>query len=180
MFAGRYLRTSHNMNKPVVSALMILASGPALSDPLPISAFSREPAVSSVFISPDAKQIAWIGSVKGELHLLVMERGSASPVKVLLGPAKQEAFRLRWCNWGNNTRLVCGYLAMNQTAGVIFPITRLVSINADGTDSKVLVQNGRAGISQYQDNIIDWTPDDPETVLIELDDDGNTFPSVFK
>jgi dipeptidyl aminopeptidase/acylaminoacyl peptidase len=161
----------------LLCAAVIRAAG---ADPIPLSAFAREPAVSSAFISPDAKQIGWIGSVKGEPHLLVMERRPGSQIKILLGPAKQESFRLQWCNWGNNTRLVCGYQAMNQLAGVIYPITRLVAINADGTDSKVLVQNGRAGVSQLQDNIIDWTPGDPETVLIELDDDANSYPAVFR
>ncbi|HTE40368.1 MAG TPA: S9 family peptidase [Steroidobacteraceae bacterium] len=147
---------------------------------IPNSAFAREPAISDVFISPDARHIAWIGGIKGEPHLLVMERHAQTPMKILLGPAKQEAFRLTWCNWANNTRLVCGYRAMQQLAGVIYPITRLVAINVDGTGSKILVQNGRAGVSQFQDTIVDWTPDDPETVLIQLDDDGNTFPTVFK
>ena len=55
-----------------------------------------------------------------------------------------------------------------------------VAVDADGKNVKVLIQNGRAGVSQFQDNVIDWTPDDPNTVLVAADDDGNTFPSVFK
>jgi dipeptidyl aminopeptidase/acylaminoacyl peptidase len=42
------------------------------------------------------------------------------------------------------------------------------------------VQNGSAGVSQFQDRILHRLPDDPENVLVQLDDDGNIFPSVFK
>jgi dipeptidyl aminopeptidase/acylaminoacyl peptidase len=87
---------------------------------------------------------------------------------------------MTWCRWANNSRLVCGYRAMAKEMGVIFPITRMVAVNADGSDVKVLIQNGRAGATQFQDNVIDWTYNEPDTVLVEADEDRNTFPEVYE
>ena len=49
----------------------------------------------------------------------------------------------------------------------VFPVTRLVSVNRDGSQQKQLLQNPFAPSGQINDQIIDWTPEDPRTVLIE-------------
>lgn len=152
----------------------------AADQPPPVSDFARIPAIADVSISPDGRYVSWIGVVQGTRVAIVADRTDWSKRNVVLRADKKDIFQMRWCNWGNNTRLVCGYRAMQSNMGVVFAVTRMVAVNADGTGIKVLVQNGRAGVSQFQDNVIDWTPDDPDTVLVEADDDRNTFPSVFK
>jgi dipeptidyl aminopeptidase/acylaminoacyl peptidase len=147
---------------------------------LPISAFARLPAIDDVSVSPDGRYVSWISVTQGTRVAVVADRNDGGKLKVVLRADKDDHFQMRWCNWGNNTRLVCGFRAMTNELGVVFPVTRMVAVNADGTEIKVLIQNGRAGVSQFQDEVIDWTPDDPNTVLVEADDDRNTFPTVFK
>jgi dipeptidyl aminopeptidase/acylaminoacyl peptidase len=45
---------------------------------------------------------------------------------------------------------------------------------------KVLLQNTVAGAAQFHDQILDWTPDEPDTVLIAIDEDRNGYPSVYE
>ena len=49
----------------------------------------------------------------------------------------------------------------------IFPVTRLVSVNRDGSKQKMLLQDPFPPSGQINDRIIDWTPEAPSSVLIE-------------
>jgi dipeptidyl aminopeptidase/acylaminoacyl peptidase len=150
------------------------------ADPIPKEAFARLPAFADVGISPDGRFLSAIQSSGDKRGAVVMDlRGGAAP-RVVMGEDKDGHFRMTWCNWANDTRLICGFRAMRKEGGMIFPITRMAAVNADGSDVKVLIQNGRAGASQYQDSVLDWTPDDPNTVLVEVDEDRNTFPEVYE
>ncbi|HEX2583493.1 MAG TPA: alpha/beta fold hydrolase, partial [Steroidobacteraceae bacterium] len=84
----------------------------------------------------------------------------------------------RWCRWGKKDRLLCSimfttnkYKRRNDIGTKIekyFPSTRLVAMDADGKNNKVLVERFSEGFEQFQDNIIDWLPDDADNVLIQL------------
>jgi hypothetical protein len=51
----------------------------------------------------------------------------------------------------------------------LFFVTRLVAVNADGSEMQVLLQRQVEGnYSQFLDAIVDWLVDDPRRVLVEL------------
>jgi hypothetical protein len=52
----------------------------------------------------------------------------------------------------------------------VYPVTRLAAVDADGKNLRVLIQNSREAQGQYQDEIVNWTPGKPDTVLIEADE----------
>jgi dipeptidyl aminopeptidase/acylaminoacyl peptidase len=62
---------------------------------------------------------------------------------------------------------------------LIYGVSRLVAVNSDGSEQKVLIQNSEAGRTQFQDQILDWTPDEPDTVLMELDIERRGFPAIY-
>ncbi|HWJ05559.1 MAG TPA: S9 family peptidase [Steroidobacteraceae bacterium] len=131
-------------------------------------------------LSPDGSSVAYLTSLDDEVIVVTrgFKDGPSKPVPIL--KSKPGSYDVAWCNWANDTRLLCGLRAIAMRSGRVYPVTRLVAVNADGSKLKVLVNESEAGTAQLQDRILDWTPDEPDTVLIELDDDRNGNPSVFE
>lgn len=160
------------MNKPAALALAIgilgAAAGHAASPPS-IEDFASRPKIEDVSISPDGRYLALIQTLNGKAVAVVDDRqgGSDQTLKAVL--AEPEHFRITWCHWATNTRLLCGLLGMVKDR-VVYAITRLVAVDADGKNMRVLIQNSGEAQGQFQDRIINWHPGPPDTVLIEADE----------
>lgn len=139
------------------------------SPPPPIAAFAGRLLVEGVSVSPDGKRIARIQTEKGKGMVVVHERdaGSANDHLVLVEP---DGFRLRWCKWATNTRVLCSFIGMASNNDSYYSATRLVGVDADGHNSKVLIQNSDMAQGQYQDRVLQWQPGPPDTVLVEADE----------
>lgn len=159
---------------------MGLAHVPMAAEMQPLEAFARLPHIRNATISPDGRRVAFITSLDDRSVAMTLDRSAPdTPMKPIVA-SESGKYEIQWCNWANDTRLLCGLTAMVEERGYVYPSTRLVAVNADGSGLKLLIQNSEAGGAQFQDRVLDWTPDEPDTVLIELDDDVNTFPSVFE
>ena len=136
--------------------------------PPPLEAFFEGAQIRSVSISPDSRFLAMIAAAEGKTFVAVKDRTGAAPALPVLAASENNSFEPRWCRWANTERLLCSFIGRerHKVRDKILPLTRLVAVNADGTQQKVLQKSFTAG-RQYQDRIIDWTPDDPKTVLIE-------------
>ncbi len=162
------------------AAACVLATDPLAAAPQPVEAFARLPAMRNVTLSPDASQVAFITAADDVSVAVTFDRSKPGSKPVPILRSEPGEYEISWCNWANNTRLLCGLRAMAREGDRVYPYTRLVGINADGTKLKMLIQHSPWARSQFHDRILDWTPDDPDTVLIELDDDANGFPAVFE
>jgi dienelactone hydrolase len=160
----------------VAAACMVSAQ--AIAQTIPIDSFARDPQMQSPSLSPDGTQLAYITSHEGKPLVVVRNLTTKNLTPVVAG--SNESFRVRRCWFKNNERILCSYRGIERIATQPVPVSRLVAINADGTKQKVLIQNGRAGGSQYQDQIVHGLPDDPSHVLIALTDNEDIFPSVYK
>jgi dienelactone hydrolase len=139
------------------------AAMPSLED------FASRPRIEDVSISPDGRYLAFIQTRDGKATAVVSDRqtGKDQPGRSVL--TEPDRFQMTWCRWATNTRLLCGFRGMARNR-YIYPITRLAAIDADGKNSRVLLQNSMEAQGQYQDRIIDWNPGPPNTVLIEADE----------
>jgi dienelactone hydrolase len=139
------------------------AAIPSLED------FASRPRIEDVSISPDGRYLAFIQTRDGKATAVVSDRqaGKDQPMRGVL--TEPDHFQMTWCRWATNTRLLCGFRGMARNR-YIYPITRLAAIDADGKNSRVLLQNSMEAQGQYQDRIIDWNPGPPNTVLIEADE----------
>lgn len=174
------------MLKRVLAALPLLilsgvaaADAPAMPAPPTIEAFSQLPDMEGVSITPDGRYLAYLSAVQGRPVVLTYDRVSKKIQPVLTNDEDGE-FSISWCRWANDTRLLCGLRAIARDFGVQYPVTRLVAVNADGKQQQVLMRRLSVRSAQYQDSILDWTPDEPDSVLIEADDDQDGYPSVFE
>jgi dipeptidyl aminopeptidase/acylaminoacyl peptidase len=142
----------------------VVASTPSVED------FASRPNVESASISPDGRYLALIETRKGKGLVVVDDRqgGKSRELRPLFG--EPDPFLLTWCHWATNTRLLCGLRATSSERGVLFPVTRLVAVDADGKNLRVLMQNSLEAQGQFDDRIINWHPGPPDTVLIEADE----------
>jgi len=141
------------------------ASQAASPDPLAV-AFGTMPALWGVRMSPNGQKVSLLKMHPDELPILMvldLEKGSAN----LALASTPDGFDIQWCDWANDERLLCGFSGTAKEGWVLFGVTRLVAVNADGSDMRVLLQNKRSRqAEQFQDAVTDWLVDDPKRVLI--------------
>jgi dienelactone hydrolase len=141
----------------------------AAAGPLPVDALAARPEVAQVALSPDGRFLSMIRSVKGRGAVIVIDRlhAEVKPAVVMGEPAD---FRLRWCKFASNNRLVCSLFGLTNDRGLVYGVTRLVAVDADGANLLVLLQNSDMVQGQFLDRVLQWNTGVPDTVLIEADE----------
>ena len=163
------------MHKPLgwcgllVSGFLMVGLVKATPGPLPIDALAARPEVSQVALSPDGRYLSMIRSVKGRGGVVVLDRVNpdANASVVLVEPT---GFRLRWCRFASDSRLLCSLLGITNDRGLVYSVTRLVAVDVNGANLLVLLQNSTMVQGQYLDRVLQWNTGIPDTVLIEADE----------
>lgn len=153
---------------PVIVAVALVISRAAGAAAIPsIADFAARPSVEDAAISPDGSHAVLIETHGGRgLAVVVALDGKQPPTLVLSEP---EHFLMRWCRWATETRVLCSFQGVAQS-GSVYPVSRLVGVDADGKNMRVLVQNSQEAQGQFQDNIVNWHPGPKDTVLIAADE----------
>jgi dienelactone hydrolase len=161
------------MNRLSVSAIGIIAfhaAGGQAATPPSIEAFAARPRIEGASISPDGHYLALIQTTNGRAAAVVFNREANDLAHSQVVMGEPDRFHFSWCRWATNTRLLCGFRAMAEERGLVYGVTRLVAVDADGGHMKVLLQNSGEVQGQFQDRIINWNPGAPDAVLIEADE----------
>jgi dipeptidyl aminopeptidase/acylaminoacyl peptidase len=136
--------------------------------PPSVEAFAQQEFMRDAQISPDGRYLAFISSVDGARVALTMDLKKAGKPVAVLGTEAGGKLDLSWCRWGNDTRLVCGFReSINVRDDFSFVKTKLAAVDADGKNAKELMRNDRVSAAQFKDEVLDWTPSQPRTVLIQ-------------
>lgn len=135
-------------------------------------AFGRREGVEDISLSPDGTKIAYIEPSNGQGSRLftVDLAGTQTPKVVLAAPGDPE--RLSDCDWVSNVRLVCRIYAVWESAGERLGATRIIAINSDGSNVKVLSKRQGSNadyFSFYGGEVIDFLPGDDNAVLMGRD-----------
>jgi acetyl esterase/lipase len=163
-----------SLTKSVILALLWAACVPASAETRsdPAAAFGARPSVTGMTLSPDGKSVAYIVPTQGQGSVLVTLRldGTPAPKNALIAEGKP--VRLESCGWVSSDRLVCLLYALvkdpNGFAGFL-PVTRLLAVNADGSNVREISKRMNAWSRGYNLNgggIIDWLPDEDGSVLV--------------
>jgi dipeptidyl aminopeptidase/acylaminoacyl peptidase len=116
----------------------------------------------SADLSPDGNKVVYVGPGPANSTLAYVAdlvTGASRPVL----RTTEEADKLSSCGFVSNSRLICRYQANIPQDGTILRFSRTVALNADGTD---IQQIGSRAAWQSDGGIIDWLPDDDESVLM--------------
>jgi hypothetical protein len=134
------------------------------------SAFGARPSVTSLALSPDGTSVAYIVPADGQgsvAYTLALAKGS-EPKRALSADGK--SYRLEWCQWVANDRLVCGlYKHLNDPTYGPMPVSHAVAVNADGSNLRELSLHSNTysrGFNLYGGDIIDWLPDENGAVMM--------------
>ena len=161
-------------------SFLIASSACVTAEQLPVEAFGNLPEVRQVKLSPDGNQIAFIRMIKGSTYI-----GTTHLVKhktqYILGTDNQK-FKLGWFRWANNETLLVSADYPVTRYGNKYTETRLLKVKADGSESGVSVIKPKKNerFSQFQNNIIDILPDEPNHILMAIDLKVANQPDVYK
>lgn len=143
---------------------------PTSSLAIDAAAFGTLPSTWGVELSPSGDRMSALQMHQSGLPIatvLSLQDGKAS----LIAASDRHRFDLAWCRWASEQRLLCGYRGVARDGGDLFYVTRLIGVDADGSDVKVLLQRKlRNEFAQFQDRVIDYMPDDPDAVLVIVPD----------
>ena len=130
--------------------------------------FGARASVNAMKISADGTRVAYIAPGEGPSTALVIGNltdGSERAVMRMNG----NPFVLRNCGWSGVNRLVCRSDAVDRMGGRLIPFSRLMALDADGTNQRPLGQRTTAGealgLNQFDGNVIDWLRGDDDAVL---------------
>lgn len=152
-----------------VLAPAALAAAPAASAH-PAAAFGARPSVLGLDLSPDGRQVLYVVPMTGEGSAVFTQELSAGSKPHAALAANGAPDRIGDCRWDSNRRLVCLiYGAVDSGALGLLPFTRLIAVDADGGNPRMLStsQNEYSrGLQLGGGHVIDWLPDATDEVLM--------------
>ena len=178
--------------KRIGIALLLLhaATSPYAADaPIPVETFAQLEMMSGAELSPDGRYLAYLRPVEGRRYLIIQELGSSGRPSVIPPPGEVE---FQWLKWANEERIVFAVSYFGIRGRTETTETRLLSLRYDATELAELIKPGRRDSTslrqgrallpppQIQDNVIDWLPEEPNFILVSLDEDANGQDEVRK
>lgn len=161
-----------------------IATMPSLAD------FSRIPAHQSVSISPTGKQLVYIQNypAPNNAGLLTTYDLTTGVFKRILYSDNVKT-KIKWVNWANDDILLVSAIFEVKEGSTLYYQTRMFSVDTRQEEIELRrilrVNSGTrfgAGqhVSQFQDSVVDFMPNDPDHILMEVDLDVPYQPSVYK
>lgn len=128
-------------------------------------AFGSQPDFRSLRISPDGNKLVIIQYHPDGYDYVRAVDLTTKKLKLLY--TGEDDLDVSWCRWASDNRVLCGLSWMISVRGTHIPVTRLLGVDADGGNLKLLQPKRlKDEFSQIQATIIDWEPDDPDHVQV--------------
>lgn len=159
---------------------------------IPAAHFASLDGYTDAEISPDGRKLAFLYPIDGRRHLVI--HTFATETNTVIPPIEKLDFN--WMEWANNETLV---FSMSLSAArwgytiVETEETRLIALNVITREVTALIKPAEIvggvgsrvaksyyGEPQLQDDVIDWLPDDPDHILVALDEDFDARYEVRK
>ena len=144
----------------------------ANADPAALAkAFGRRETVDGMELSPSGLYVSYLTPVGADRSAVMIADVVSGQAKPILTDTESDA-RLRWCEWKSDDRLICGLTAISNATGMLLGYSRMVAVDRDGKNLKIIGQRGNSrslGYNQDSGSIADWLPDDPDNVLMQVD-----------
>ena len=144
----------------LAGSLLALASGAAAQEVTDQDAirFGARADVLDISLSPSGEKIAFVSAGPGHTEVVkVIDFTKDAAVKPVLTNG-EKVVDIDWCQWASDTRLVCQLSGMGGAQnGLLIPFDRLIALDADGGNIKMISQNDspRAlGFNQFGGDVL--------------------------
>ncbi|WP_232283424.1 alpha/beta hydrolase family protein [Sphingomonas sp. PAMC 26617] len=154
----------------IVMVLLATAATPVHAASDAAKKFGAREEVQQISLSPDGKHfVALVSDAKRGVRAMVFPTDSDTPPVVVVASSGEKE-QLDYCQWSNNTQLICGLsITVGRVSGML-GFDRIVTLSADGKDMKLLSARtslDSVGIMQDGGHVIDWQGDAKgDTVLM--------------
>ncbi len=131
-------------------------------------AFGARESVESISLSPSGRRLAYVAPATGQASVLYT-------VDLATGESRQTTAadgvrqRLGGCSWVSEERLLCSVFALTDVPGEIVSVSRLVALDRDGGNVRVLGQTSslyQRSANLWGGNVVDWLPGEDGAVLM--------------
>jgi dipeptidyl aminopeptidase/acylaminoacyl peptidase len=150
---------------------------PAAAAPAPAAApaadqaaiFGQREDVQQISLSPSGARIAFVAPGPGPSSVLYVADVATDAAPKIALSADGKPDRIRSCYWVSESRLVCNLSLIGVSAGELIEASRIVAIDADGGNLKLLSRSQRADdayASLRGGAVIDTLPDENGAVLM--------------
>lgn len=132
-------------------------------------AFGSRPGVWRMRLSPDGQRVSFLVEHSSGIPVAMVHDLRRNNPRSVLASEKDGRLNIQWCDWKNDSRLLCGYYGVTRYRGRPAGVTRLVAVNDDGSNITVLAQKQQQDeISFWQSAIVDWLPNQHSRILLEI------------
>ena len=133
------------------------------------SLFGRQPAVWGMRLSPDGHRVSFLQQHSDDFPVaMVVDLRTGKANLLLVSDLKKQMF-IEWCDWANESRLLCSYYGVSHYRHDLASTTRLVAVDADGSNNVVLAQRQQRGYwFGHQSDVVDWLPDEPKHIYMGI------------
>ena len=149
------------MNRRAFGFLAAIAALPVPAGAVSDAAqrFGARAQIEHMSLSPSGTHAAMLKATRGQGSELIIADLEAGKVQTIL-TSNGSPERLSYCTWASDTRIACNVLVIRGVDSPAF--TRMVSLNRDGSDIKILSNRQRGdmvSVLQEGGDIIDWGPE---------------------
>lgn len=144
-------------------------AAPAAAQSVQAKQFGAREMVRDVSVSPDGQRVAMVVATGTRGTGLVVSTPDGQ-LKSVLNYSGDPPIRLSSCAWSTSTRLVCTLFGIVDRTGAPAGMTRMLAINADGSDIKELSARQKNGLYEryFGGDVLDWLPDDNGSNVLML------------
>lgn len=141
-----------------------------------VESFAIQPAIRTVQLSPDGKQLALIRATSrdGDYIVEIHQTSKLSDEPVRLGADKM---RVSAVSWLNNEKIGINFRQLLEDRGNKYWVSKFAVTDADGKGDWLIPFRDKGNISF---SMINMLVNDPDHILVEVDINNNWIPDVVK
>lgn len=173
--AIRHHRRMSRARLEYIGVVLLLACSAAHASGDSVRAFARAPAFAYATLSPSGTLVSFVEQIDSRQVVMMRALAGGDPQPTLSVQPPHE--RVRWCGWADERYVLCGTVVTARKQHGVFESTKLYSI--DAVSHRVLELSVRLQAGA-RDQVIDLTPAQPRSVLLQQDPAGRGFPEVVE
>lgn len=168
----------------VFVVILAIVAVPASAAKLRVEAFAKLPEYEDMDLSPDGTRLAAIYNRHGET--IIYTRTVSDPKINPIVATDNQTYKINWIKWANNDYLAMSFRfpsQVNAAGGTEYTSSRLMVVKWDDPSTirpLVTPLEDSYFVPQFQDNVIDWLPDEEDWIAAAVDMEKPGSLSLYK